>query len=81
MEGALRLMANRRKDKLLKRVTISVDPDDYAVLEGIAERGDVSAAWLIRRSIREFLGRNSGGSQAGLASFAVPRFAGPEGRT
>lgn len=73
-------MANRRKDKPLKRVTISLDPDDYAVLEDIAERSDVSAAWLIRRSIREFLIRHSGGSHSDPVSFSSLRPAEPEGR-
>lgn len=73
-------MSNRRKDKTLKRVTISVDPDDYTVLESIAERSDVSAAWLIRRSIREFLVSHSKAVPADIDSstgLRSPRSGGP----
>lgn len=42
----------------LKRVTITVDPDDYACIEKMAKSGSVSASWLIRRSMREFLDRH-----------------------
>jgi hypothetical protein len=52
-------MANKRKDKPLRRVTVSVDRDDYAALEHLAERRDVTTAWLIRRAMREFLERYS----------------------
>lgn len=45
--------------KPLRRVTLTVDPDDYAVLEALARRSDVSASWLVRRSIREFLERRT----------------------
>jgi hypothetical protein len=51
-------MANKRRDKPLRRVTVSVDPDDYAAMEHLAETGDVTTAWLIRRAMREFLGRH-----------------------
>ena len=71
-------MANRRKDKLLKRVTISVDPTDYSVLEGIAEGSGVSAAWLIRRSIREFLVRHSTQSRSHPIPLEGIRFTIPE---
>ena len=42
--------------KPLKRVTLTVDPDDHMALEALARRSDVSISWLVRRSIREFLG-------------------------
>jgi predicted transcriptional regulator len=45
--------------KPLRRVTLTVDPDDYATLEALARRSDVSASWLVRRSIREFLERRN----------------------
>lgn len=43
--------------KPLRRVTLTVDPDDYAALEALAQRSKVSTSWVVRRSIREFLGR------------------------
>ena len=51
-------MPNRKKTKPMKRATVTVDPDDYTVLEQLAQRSDVSASWLIRRSMREFLQRH-----------------------
>lgn len=41
----------------MKRVTVTVDPEDYEALDRMARRSDVSASWLIRRSMREFLDR------------------------
>jgi hypothetical protein len=50
-------MANRKKPRPMKRVTVTVDPEDYEALDRMARRSDVSASWLIRRSMREFLDR------------------------
>ncbi|NWH08524.1 MAG: CopG family transcriptional regulator [Alphaproteobacteria bacterium] len=51
-------MANRKKLKAMKRITVTVDPDDYASFDKLAQEGDVTASWLIRRSMREFLERH-----------------------
>ena len=51
-------MANKRKSQTLRRVTVSVDPDDYAAMEHLAASRDVTTAWLIRRAMREFLERH-----------------------
>lgn len=59
-------MLNDRKEKTLKRVTITVDPDDYAIIDSIARQNEVSASWLIRRSMREFLRRHQDGDAAHL---------------
>ena len=45
--------------KALRRVTLTVDPEDYTKIEGLAHRSDVSASWLVRRAIREFLERRT----------------------
>jgi len=50
-------MAKQRKDKTLRRVTVSVDPDDYAAMERLAVNSEVTTAWLVRRAMREFLVR------------------------
>jgi predicted transcriptional regulator len=50
-------MANRKKEKKLVRVTLSVDPDDYAGINNLAINSGFSASWLIRRAMREFLER------------------------
>ena len=51
-------MANRKKLKPMKRITVTVDPDDYAAFDKMARHSDVTASWLIRRSMREFLDRH-----------------------
>ena len=51
-------MANRKKQKPMKRITVTVDPDDYAAFDKMARHSDVTASWLIRRSMREFLDRH-----------------------
>ena len=51
-------MSNRKKIKPMKRVTVTVDPDDYAAMDQLARRSHVSASWLIRRSMRDFLHRH-----------------------
>jgi hypothetical protein len=52
-------MANRKKQKPMKRITVTVDPDDYAAFDEMARHSDVTASWLIRRSMREFLDRHA----------------------
>jgi len=51
-------MANTRQKKAMKRVTLTVDPEDHAVIELMAGANDVSVSWLVRLSIREFLERH-----------------------
>jgi predicted transcriptional regulator len=60
-------MANRKKEKTLTRITISVDPDDYASMELLAENSRVSTSWLIRRAMREFLERREGGETINIS--------------
>lgn len=52
-------MANRKKPKTMKRITVTVDPEDYAVFDQLARTGGVTASWLIRRSMREFIERHA----------------------
>lgn len=51
-------MPNRKKPKPMRRITVTVDPDDYAAFDRLARNSEVSASWLIRRSMREFLDRH-----------------------
>ena len=50
-------MPASKKRKPMKRVTITLDPDDYEAFDTLAKGSDVTASWLIRRSMREFLER------------------------
>lgn len=43
--------------KKLIRATISVDQADYQAMGQLADAMDVSASWLIRKAMREFLDR------------------------
>ncbi len=51
-------MPNLKKPKLMKRITVTVDPDDYAAFSRLARNSAVTVSWLIRRSMREFLERH-----------------------
>ena len=53
--------------KRLIRATISLDSDDYAALGELAQRMDVSASWLTRQAIREFLEKYGERGQPELA--------------
>lgn len=54
-----RIEAGGGQKKTLRRVTLTVDPDDYAAMKRLARRSKVSASWLVRRSMREFLERTT----------------------
>ncbi|MEL7312233.1 MAG: CopG family transcriptional regulator [Pseudomonadota bacterium] len=45
---------------MLKRVSLTVDPVDYMAIEQLAKQSSVSASWLIRRAMKEFLERHAG---------------------
>jgi predicted transcriptional regulator len=51
-------MANRKKLNPMKRITVTVSPEDYEAIDRLARCNDVSASWLIRRSMREYLERH-----------------------
>ncbi len=51
-------MPNLKKLKPMKRITVTVDPDDYAAFSRLARNSEVTASWLIRRAMREFLARH-----------------------
>lgn len=55
-------MAQLKKPKPMKRITVTVDPDDYEAFSTLAQSSDVTASWLIRRAMREFLERHKEGS-------------------
>jgi len=48
-------MPKRNMSKGMKRVTLTVDPNDYEEIRRLAVDNDVSASWLVRRSMRLFL--------------------------
>lgn len=56
-----------RARKRLIRATISVDQTDYAAMSELAGRMDVSASWLLRQAMRDFLVKYGEGGQPELA--------------
>ena len=67
--GAKRIVRNEVKSKrgrpkaaaLMKRVNISVDPNDYEAFDKLGKDTGLSIAWLIRKAMREFLIRQPDG--------------------
>jgi predicted transcriptional regulator len=53
--------------KRLIRATISLDKDDYTALGKLADRMEVSASWLTRQAIRDFLDKYGEHGQPELA--------------
>ena len=49
-------MPRPRKDRTLPRLTVSLEERDYSEVCEIAQRNDVSAAWVIRRAVQQYLG-------------------------
>ena len=51
-------MSSHKREGRLQRVTLTLDPGDYASIERLGKRSQVSSSWLIRRAVREFLERH-----------------------
>jgi metal-responsive CopG/Arc/MetJ family transcriptional regulator len=50
--------AKAKDPKKMMRITISIDPDEYQAVEVMAEKDERSAAWVIRKAVREYLEKN-----------------------
>lgn len=61
--GASAIPARKR----LIRATISVDKTDYTALGKLADRMHVSASWLVRQAMRDFLDKYGEHGQPELA--------------
>ena len=53
-------MGRPKTDKHPARLTVTLDEEDYKEVCARAERNDVSAAWVIRRAVQDYLGKPSG---------------------
>ena len=53
-----KLMPRPKKDNPLRRVTVSVDSDDYHQMEELARHDGRSTACLIRLAMKDFLTRH-----------------------
>ena len=64
-------MGRPKTDRKVTRISISLDDRDYQALREIAEINDVSAAWLVRRAVADFLKTNTTGQGALPAKVAT----------
>jgi hypothetical protein len=48
-------MAQEKRDKRPARLTVTLDERDHSEVCQLAEKNDVSAAWIIRRAVQYFL--------------------------
>jgi hypothetical protein len=48
-------MAQEKRDKQPSRLTVTLDERDRSEVCQLAEKNDVSAAWIIRRAVQYFL--------------------------
>lgn len=50
-----------------KRLTISLDPTDYAALEELATRGERSLSWLIGQAVKSYVKAAKARADEGLS--------------
>lgn len=50
-------MARPKSDKHPARLTVTLDESDYKEVCALAASHDVSAAWIIRRAVQDYLSR------------------------
>jgi Ribbon-helix-helix protein, copG family len=48
-------MGRLKREKQPARLTVTLDERDYSEVCQLAERNDVSAAWVIRRAVQQYL--------------------------
>jgi metal-responsive CopG/Arc/MetJ family transcriptional regulator len=48
------------RSKKTTRISVSLDESDYQNLNQLAQTGDVSVAWLVRRALTDFLAKHRG---------------------
>jgi hypothetical protein len=52
-------MARPKKDRQPARLTVTLDESDYQKVCSLAGENDVSAAWVIRRAVHDYLERGA----------------------
>lgn len=50
-------MARPRGNRKEARVSVSFEGGDYAALQALARRDDVSVAWMVRRAVHDLIAR------------------------
>ena len=51
-------MSRNKAQKKQVRLSVSLDESEYAELSRLGEQLDLSAAWMIRRAVSEFVARH-----------------------
>ncbi|MCX8999999.1 ribbon-helix-helix protein, CopG family [Rhizobiaceae bacterium BDR2-2] len=59
-------MARPRGQKHPVRLSVSLDEKDHAVISRLAADMNLSAAWVVRRAVSEFVARHDDGAQSEL---------------
>lgn len=59
-------MARSKPKKQSVRLSVSLAEDEYAELTRLGKELDLSAAWMIRRAVSEFVARNREGIEPDL---------------
>lgn len=59
-------MPRTKSKKQSVRLSVTLDESEYAELTRLGEELDLSAAWMIRRAVSEFVARHRGGIEADL---------------
>ena len=49
-------MGRPKNEKQPARLTITLHENDYSQVCQLAEKNDVSAAWIVRRAVQQYLG-------------------------
>lgn len=57
---------SRTKSKKGVRLSVTLDEKEHAELTRLGSELDLSAAWMIRRAVSEFISRYRGNAEAGL---------------
>ena len=63
-------MGRPRTDRKVTRISVSLDDQDYRALREIADQNDVSAAWIIRRALADYLQDKPRGQGSEFAQMA-----------
>jgi predicted transcriptional regulator len=48
-------MVRQKRERQPARLTVTLDECDYSEVCQLAEKNDVSAAWIIRRAVQQYL--------------------------
>ncbi|RLL71540.1 CopG family transcriptional regulator [Ochrobactrum soli] len=59
-------MARPRGQKHPVRLSVSMDEKDHAAISRLAADMNLSAAWIVRRAVSEFVARHEDGAQTEL---------------